>query len=109
VKLQALEVGLELAHLGAIGVHRVLPDVSCLVDLVNDDCGVAVGNKSLDSQGNGDAQPVDQGLVFGAVVGHFVVDLQNVLQMITLGRNEEDTCTYSFEVQGTIELHLPVL
>jgi hypothetical protein len=28
---------------------------------------------------------VDQGLVLGAIVGRFVVDLQDVLQMITLG------------------------
>jgi hypothetical protein len=49
VKLQALEVGLELAHLDTVGIHRVLPDVTSLVDLVDDDLRVAVGNKSLDS------------------------------------------------------------
>jgi hypothetical protein len=52
---------------------------------------------------------MDQGLILGTIVGRFVVDLQDVLQMITLGRNEEDTCAYSFEVQGTIEVHLLVL
>jgi hypothetical protein len=50
--------------------------------LVDDDLGDAVGNKSLDSEGNSDVQPVDQGLVLGAVVGHLVVDLQDVLQVI---------------------------
>jgi hypothetical protein len=29
--------------------------------------------------------------------------------VITLGRDEEDAYTYAFEVQGTIEVHLPVL
>jgi hypothetical protein len=29
--------------------------------------------------------------------------------MIALGRDEEDTCACAFEVQGTIEVHLPVL
>jgi hypothetical protein len=37
VKLQALEVSLELTHLSAVGIHRVLPDVAGLVDLVDDD------------------------------------------------------------------------
>jgi hypothetical protein len=43
--------------------------------LVDDDLGVAVGDKSLDSEENSDAQPMDQGLVLGAVVGRLVVDL----------------------------------
>jgi hypothetical protein len=29
--------------------------------------------------------------------------------MIALGRDEEDTCTCCFEVQGTIEVHFPML
>jgi hypothetical protein len=43
--------------------------------LVNDDLGVAIGDESLDSEGNIDAQAVDQGLVLGAAVGRLVVDL----------------------------------
>jgi hypothetical protein len=40
-------VVLELAHLGAVGVHRFLLNVTCLVDLVNDDLGVAISDESL--------------------------------------------------------------
>jgi hypothetical protein len=29
--------------------------------------------------------------------------------VITLGRDEEDACAFAFEVQGTVEVHLPVL
>jgi hypothetical protein len=29
--------------------------------------------------------------------------------VITLGRDEEDACACAFEVQGTVEVHLPVL
>jgi hypothetical protein len=43
--------------------------------LVDDDLGVAVGDESLDSKGNNDAWPMDQGLVLSALVGRFVVDL----------------------------------
>jgi hypothetical protein len=52
---------------------------------------------------------MDQGLVLGAIVGRFVVDLQDVLQMIAMGRDEEYACACSFKVQGTIEVHLPML
>jgi hypothetical protein len=75
VELQTFEVIRKLVHLSAVDVHRVLLDVAGLVDLVNDDLGVAVGNESLDSEGNSDAQPMDQGLVLGAGVGGLVVDL----------------------------------
>jgi hypothetical protein len=45
---------LKLAHLSAVGVHRVRLDIAGLVDLVDDDLGVAVGDESLDSEGNND-------------------------------------------------------
>jgi hypothetical protein len=75
VEFQAFEVGLELSYLGVVGIHRDLLDVSRLVDLVDEDFGVAVGNEPLNSQGDNDAQSVDQGLVLGAIVGRLVVDL----------------------------------
>jgi hypothetical protein len=77
--------------------------------LVNDDLGVAVGDESLDSEGNSDAQPMDQGLILDAVVGSLVVDIQDVFQVIALGRDEEDACACALEVQGTVEVHLAVL
>jgi hypothetical protein len=100
---------LELAHLSAIGIHCLLLHVEFLVDLIDDDLGVVVRNKSPDFEGNGDAQPMDQGLVLGAVVARLVVDLQDVLQVITLRRDEEDACACTFEVQGTVKVHIPVL
>jgi hypothetical protein len=77
--------------------------------LVNSDLGVAIGDEPLDSEGNNDARPMDPGLVLDAVVGRFVVDLRDIFQVIALGRDEEDTCTCAFEVQGTVEIHLLVL
>jgi hypothetical protein len=67
-------VGLELPYLSVVGIHQLLLDVAHLVDLVNDDLGVVISNKALDSQGNNDAQSVDQGLVFSAVVRRLIVD-----------------------------------
>jgi hypothetical protein len=55
VKLRALEVSLELAYLGTVGIHRILLDVARLIDLVDDDLGITVSDEPLDSQGNNDA------------------------------------------------------
>jgi hypothetical protein len=52
---------------------------------------------------------MDQGLVFSVIVGRLVVDLQNIFQVIALRGDEEYACAPSFEVQGAIEVHLPVL
>jgi hypothetical protein len=37
------------------------------------------------------------------------VDLYDVFQVISLGREEEYAYAYSFKVQGTIEVHLQML
>jgi hypothetical protein len=108
-KFQAIKVSLELPYLSVVGIHRVLLDVACLIDLVYDELGVAISDEPLGSQGNSDAQSMDQGLVFGAVVGHLVVDLQDVFQVIALRGDEEYSHTRPFEVQGTIKVHLRVL
>jgi hypothetical protein len=52
---------------------------------------------------------MDQGLVLDLVVGRLVVELLDVLQVVTLGRDEQDTYTCAFKVLGAIEIHLPVL
>jgi hypothetical protein len=77
--------------------------------LIDDVLGVTAGEQPLDSQGNSDARSVDQGLVLGAIVGRFVVDLQDVLQMVALGRDEDYACACSFKVQRAIKVHIPVL
>jgi hypothetical protein len=55
VEFQGLKVSLELAQLNTVGIHRVLLDVADLVDLVDDDLGIAVSDESLDPKGNSDA------------------------------------------------------
>jgi hypothetical protein len=45
----------EFAHLSAVGVHRVLLDVTGLVELVDDDLGVTVRYEALDPYGDSDA------------------------------------------------------
>ena len=42
MKFQAIEVGLEIADILAVGVHLLLGAVLILVDLLNDDFGVTI-------------------------------------------------------------------
>jgi hypothetical protein len=52
---------------------------------------------------------VDQGFILYSVVGGFVVDLQDVLELFSLRRDEQYAYARPFEVEGAIEVHYPVL
>ena len=69
MELQAVEVGLEPAYLLAVGIHLLLGALPVLVDLLDDDFGVAVGKEPLDANRCRDPETVDESLVFGRVVG----------------------------------------
>ena len=62
-------MGLELAYQLAVGVHLLLIAVPIHVDLLDDDFGVTIGEEPLDAKGGSDPETVDQGLVFGCIVG----------------------------------------
>ena len=51
VEFLAEEVGLELMYLLAVGIHVLLSAVPILVDLLDDDFGVTVGEEPLDAKG----------------------------------------------------------
>ena len=61
-------MGLKLAYLLAVGIHLLLGALPVLVDLLDDDFGVAVGKEPLDVEGGRDPETVDEGLVLGRVV-----------------------------------------
>ena len=53
MEFEAVEVGLELSYLLAVGIHLLLEALPVLVDLLYDDHGVAVGEEPLDAKGGG--------------------------------------------------------
>jgi hypothetical protein len=51
---------------------------------------------------------VDQSFILCTIVGGLVVNLQDVLELFSLRRNEQYACTHPFEVEGAIKVHYPV-
>jgi hypothetical protein len=51
---------------------------------------------------------MDQGFVFCTVVGGLVMNLQDLLELLSLRRDKQHACARSFEVEGTVEVHYPV-
>ena len=75
----AVEVGLELAYLLAVNVHLFLGALAVLVDLLDDDFGVTVGEEPLDVKGGSNPETVDKGLILGCIVGGLEEELQDLL------------------------------
>jgi hypothetical protein len=75
LKLDPLEVAFEFANLSTVSTHRVLDTVPLLVDLLDDDLGIAESLYSLDAKGHCYAEPVDQGFILCTIVGGLIVDL----------------------------------
>jgi hypothetical protein len=75
LKLDPLEVAVEFMNLSAIGIHRVLDAIPLLVDLLDDDLGIAKSQYSLDAKGHCYMEPMDQGFILCTVVGGLVVNL----------------------------------
>jgi hypothetical protein len=75
LELDPLKVAFKFMNLSAVSIHRVLDTVPLLVDLLDNDLGIAKRQISLDAKGNCYAEPVDQGFVLCTIVGGLVVDL----------------------------------
>ena len=68
MEFQAIEVGLKLAYLLAVGIHLFLGALPVLVDLLYDDFGVSIGEKLFDAEGGRDPEAMDEGFVLGRIV-----------------------------------------
>ena len=51
---------------------------------------------------------MEESLVFGSIVGHWEVDLEDVLELLTSWRDEYYTHPHAFDHQGAIKIHCPI-
>ena len=68
MQLEPLEFVLELAHLLAVCCHEGAFVGGLLHDLIDDQLRVIANVESRSAELDGDAQPVDEGLIFQGVV-----------------------------------------
>ena len=59
-------------------IHLLLGAFPVLVDLLYDDFGVTVGEKTLDAEGGGDPETMDEGHILGCIVSGLKELLQDV-------------------------------
>jgi hypothetical protein len=85
VEIEPVELVLQAPNLVAVGFHLRVAAVGVLHDLVDDKLRVATSVEAPNPQLDGDAQPVNQSLILGHVVGRREMEAQHVAEVLPEG------------------------
>ena len=69
VELETIELSFELPDLPTVGIHLLLGALPVFVELLYDDFGVTISQRTLDAECDSDLETVDKSFVLGSVVG----------------------------------------
>ena len=109
VVLDAIEFSFKLPDFSAICIHLLTGAGPVFVELVDDQRGVPVYHEAFDAELNGYTEPMETCFIFNGVVGGPKMYSKNVLELILGRRNEQNASTSTIDVEGTVEVHHPVL
>ena len=109
VVLDTVEFSFKLSDFGAICIHLFTRAGPVFVELVDDQRRVPVYHEAFDAELNGYTESVETCFVFDGVVGGRKMYSENVSELILGWRNEQNACTSTIDVEGTIKVHRPVL
>jgi hypothetical protein len=106
--LDAIEFDFQLSDFFAIGIHLFASRVPVFVKLVNDQSRITINVETFYTEFDRNPHAVETGLVFCSIVRCREIDLEDVAELFIGWSNEEHACSYAIDVQGAIEIHLPV-
>ena len=107
--LDTIELPFKLPDFGTICIHLFTRAGPVFVELVDDQCRVPVYHEAFDAELNGYTESVETRFVFFGVVGGRKMYSKNVSELILGWRNEQNAHTSTVDVEGTIDVHHPVL
>ena len=96
MELDAVKFAFQFSDFGVVGIHVFTGTGPVLVNLVDDQGGVAKNHKAFYAELNGDTKAVEACFVFGSVVGGQKVDPKYIAELILGGSNEQYTCLDAF-------------
>jgi hypothetical protein len=108
MELTGFEEPTELMDVEVIGGHVGILSVPFSRDLVYHEVRISEAENPPDANLLGQLEPVHQGLILGDIVLSGEVDLQHVVQLVSLGRYEEDASSQSLAHLGPIKVHAPI-
>ena len=109
VVLDTVELPFKHSDFGAICIHLFTGAGPVFVELVDDQRGILVYHEAFDTELNGYTESMKICFVFGGVVGGQKMYSESVSELILGRRNEQNARTSTADVEGTIEVHHPVL
>jgi hypothetical protein len=77
--------------------------------LLYDDFGVNISQQALYPERDSDPGTVNEGLILSSIVCNLEKQLEYVFELFTSGGDERNSSASSVEVEGTVEVHDPVL
>ena len=105
MEFASVEGGAELLDVEPVEGHVCISGVPFPRHLLHHQVRITEAQDPVDTDLLGQPEPVRQCLVFGYVVGGLEVDLQRVLQPVSLGRGEHDAGSQAPEYLRPIEVH----
>ena len=109
VVLNIVELAFEFLDFGAICVHLLTRIGLVFIELVDDQHGVVVYHEAFDTELDGYTESMETCFIFGGVVGGWKMNSENVLKLVLSQSNKQNSSASTIDVEGTVEIHYPVL
>ena len=109
VVLDTVELSFEFPDLGAVCVHLLTGTGPVFVELVNNQRGVALHQKTFDAELDCYTETMETCFILRGVVGGREVYPKDIAELVFGRRNEQNACASTVDVKGTVKVHHPVL
>ena len=109
VVLDTVELPFKLPDFGAVCIHLLTGTRLVFIELVDDQRRVPIYHDVFNAELNGYTESVERCFIFSGIVGGRKMYPKNVLELILGRRDEQNARTSTVDVEGTVEVHHPVL
>ena len=109
VVLDTVELSFKFRDLGAVCVHLLTRTRPIFIDLVDDQRGVFVYHEAFDAKLDSYTKSVETCFIFCGVVGGWKMNSEDVTELFLGRSNKQNAGASTIDVEGTIEIHYPVL
>ena len=107
--IDTIELPFKFSDLCTVSIHLLAGAGPVLVELVDDQGGIAAYHEALDAELNGYAEAMETCLIFDCIIGGQKMNSEYISELVLGGSNEQYTCPGTFNVESAIEVDLPML
>ena len=109
VILDIVELSFKFPDLGAVCIHLLTTTGPIFVDLVDDQRRVSIYHEAFDAELDGYTESMEICFILRGVVGSWKMNSEDISELVHSWSNKQNTSASAVDVEGTIEVHHPVL